>query len=388
MSTRWLGDLSSCFLLEDGWAFRQEVNRFLLGGRGGWRIPLAFAEFIGLKDGEDRVLVLGTGDTTVTLSRRRGHCSGNPIDRPLHRMKAADGDLLFLQVRGAQAHLLLRRVSEIGGSEALERLLWSCGLDPSDETLALDPWVKLVRALGGSAGQREEVRRRLMLRRDVNLLALQQSEIAAYSRRSVDSSWEYTGRPVQMGTPRLVLEGRDDQRHCLLGLLDASNRPPRGLTLTDGGLLWLDGVDDVSQAEELLVRPPLGLIPSARRAAWCRWLRLEHVLRLTALSSRHWEVRQAGAGWAPSDEVGAVTLIDALEHVAKLAFDADAERLPQARVRSPYPRSAGAFRSLVDEAIRGGLRALGADHDSGFRAVYSRSEIAAASIHECLAPRP
>jgi hypothetical protein len=383
MSMRWLGDLRTCFLLEDGWAFRQEVTGFLLEGRGGWRIPLAFAEYIGLADGDYRVLRLPNSELVVTLTRHRGHCSGGPIDAPLDELEAEDGDLLFLQVRRSRGRLLLRRRSERPDRDALSGLLWSCGLDPTAESIRRDPWPRLGRALGGSAAGRDEVRRRLMRRGDERLLALlENAQPASRRSHSDDSTWPYTGRLAVDVTGGVVVEGDDGERRVLLGILDASNRPPRELTLSDGGLLWARGMGSDSDIDAYMSSPPVGLIPSARRRGWCRWLRAEHLLRLSALRDLEWCVERRSDGWATPDGAVATALIDALE-TAVCDIPA-ADRPPLTRVRTPYPRTAGAFRALVKDAVDQGLRSLVADPDSGFRAVYSGREISAASLHECL----
>ena len=383
MTTRWLGDLRTCFLLEDGWAFRQEVSRFLLDGRGGWRIPIAFAQHVGLADGEDREIRLQGSEQTLTLIRRAGHCSGSPIGGPLNELHADDGDLLFLQVRGARGSLLLRRRSELSEADALSQLLWYCGLDPTDEAVQREPWPRLGRVLGGSAAGREEVRHRLMRRGDEKLLALlEQSHSFSRRGRADDTSWPYTGQLAHDTAGMLVVEGSDGRRRVLLGVLDASNQPPRELVLTDGGLLWTEDTGSGPPIDRYLGAPPLGLVPAARRSGWRRWLRAEHRLRLAALSGVDWRVKRRQERWTVQNGTAAASLIDALE----IAVDdvAAADRPPVSRVRTPYPRTTGAFRGLVEDAIDQGLRSLTADPESGLRAEYSDAEVPAASLHECL----
>jgi hypothetical protein len=385
MGTRWLGDLRTCFLLEGGWGFRQEVNRFLRAGRAGWRFPLAFAEFVGLGDGQDRELNVQGSKETLTLSRRRGHCSGGPIGHALSVLQAADGDLVLLQVQGSEARLRLRSTRERVQGTPLEELLWSCGLDPADESVQRDPWPKLGRALGGSAAGREEARHRLLVRGDDRLLSLlEASRVTTQSTGSKsDPSWHYTGALVGDGSSRVVVEGGYGRRRVLLGVLDASNQPPRGLVLTDGGLLWMEACRrEASGVDDLLTAPPIGLIPSARKKGWCRWLRAEHVLRLCALHGVDWQIRKTNDGWHTSSGSVCDTLIDALEHAAPEVPDGG--RPPAMLIRSAYPRSAGAFRVLSEEAVSRGLQALGADQDCGFRATYAGGDVLAASLHESL----
>jgi hypothetical protein len=222
-----------------------------------------------------------------------------------------------------------------------------------------------------------------MRRGDEKLLALlENSQPASRQGNSDDSTWPYTGRLVLEVTGGIVIEGNDGRRRALLGVLDASNQPPRDLTLTDGGLLWTEHVGSGSDADTYLSAPPDGLIPSARRSGWCRWLRAEHLLRLSALRDVEWRVERRSNGWAAANGVPATALIDALEAVVGEAVAS--ERPPLTTVRTPYPRTAGAFRALVEAAVHHGLRSLAADPDLAFRAFYTEREIAAASLHECL----
>jgi hypothetical protein len=339
---------------------------------------------MGLADGEDRELRLSDLAEALTLSRRGDHCSGTPIDAALRALHAREGDLLFLRVRGSEARLILRRRRELSDGNPLSELLWSCGLDPTDEPLRREPWPRLGRALGGSTDGRDEVRHRLIVRGDERLLALLENSKAVRLAVSDDSWWPYTGWLVQDARPAVVLDGEDGRRRVLLGVLDASNRPPRELTLTDGGLLWVETPTVGAEVSSLLSAPPEGLIPSGRRAGWCRWLRTEHILRLRALCDTEWWVERTTDGWNTQKGVVYGALLDVLD----LAFEeATGEpRPPASRISRPYPRTAGAFRALAEDAVKRGLRALRADPDSGFRAVYGDDELSAASLHECLMP--
>jgi hypothetical protein len=181
----------------------------------------------------------------------------------------------------------------------------------------------------------------------------------------------------------MVVDSGDGRRRVLLGVLDARNQPPRGLVLTDGGLLWMEGHGlDTSDVEDVLAAPPVGLIPSARRKGWCRWLRAEHALRRCALHGVDWQIRKTNDGWHTSSGSVFDTLIDALEETMQEVPDGG--RPPAMPIRSAYPRSAGAFRALAEEAVSRGLQALGADRDSGFRATFAGGDVLAASLHESL----
>ena len=171
---RWIGDLKTCFLLEEGWAFRLHVNRFQLNGRAGWRMPLSLAESLGLSEAETRFLEPMNPELIqeVSLTHKAGALIGGPIDVPLHHLGAAAGDYAFFCVRGNRYDFVLRARGELLDADALGTLLWSCGLDLRDESLRHSPWRHLARSLGGEMRGREEVRRRLRVRRDDELLKL------------------------------------------------------------------------------------------------------------------------------------------------------------------------------------------------------------------------
>ncbi|MCI4338669.1 MAG: hypothetical protein L3J72_05145, partial [Thermoplasmata archaeon] len=97
----WLGDLSTCFLLESGWGFRIEVNGFHLKGRKDWRLPLTIADVLAIPDGSSRRFqpVDPELGADLQLARSGGACLGSSLELPLRRLRAAEGDLVFLCVR-------------------------------------------------------------------------------------------------------------------------------------------------------------------------------------------------------------------------------------------------------------------------------------------------
>lgn len=392
MSTRWVGDLKTCFLLQDGWAFRFEVTYFHLDDRGGWRFPLTYAEHVGLCESEERFLTLASGalEARTWIVRYGSQCSGGPIAEALHSLGADEGDLAFFWVRGNRYGISLRRRSELLSADPLTTLTSSCGLDPADARTKSDPWPLLSRALGGAGGGREEVRRRLAVRRDDKLAAIVDSLArgGATAPEQVGEPWP-PGWPYRMpeaqAEPYFSLIGGDGTLRTAVGVLDGSNQPPRDLLLSEGNLLWRahEAAADSGEISELLQRPPRGLAPAASRGAWVRLMRAEHVARRAALAGFDWTVSWQNGKWRAA-EASYEALADALAAVGDSGSGVVA--VPTARVRTPYPRSAVAVRHAFDDAIQAGLHTIGAD-PAGFRADYGGAIVTGASLHEIAIPR-
>jgi hypothetical protein len=386
--TRWIGDLKTCFLLEEGWAFRLHVNRFQLKGRAGWRMPLSLAESLGLSDGETRSLKPMNPELIqeISLTRRSGALIGGPIDVPLHRVGAVEGDYAFFCIRGDRYDFVLRARSELREADALGTLLWSCGLDQRDETLRHSPWRHLARSLGGESRGREEIRRRLHARRDDELLSLLEAVEAEGGVRLPGwiEGWAYRAAPLPH-EQLLVLEGGEHGVRVAVGVVDTSGQPPPGLIPSDGGVLWLDQPAgfEYEEVEALLNAPPDGLVPAARRSEWSRWMRAEHVARRAALVGSDWSVKPNGQGWSTSGDAHD-RLVEALESLEDPRHGDAA--VPAAPIRQTYPRSAVAFQRAVEAAIRKRLALIRADATRGFVAAYgSGREVVGASLMDVLA---
>jgi len=387
---RWIGDLKTCFLLDMGWAFRISVNRFQLKGRGGWRMPLSLAESLGLSEGETRQLKPMNSELVqeVELARRANALFGGPIDLPLRRLDATEGDYAFFCLRGDRYDFVLRSERELDGADSLETLLWCCGLDIHDDAVRHSPWRHLARVLGGEAGGREEVRRRLQARRDTQLLTLLEiveAEGAVRNPGWIDA-WACRA-PILPDEHYFVLEGVDHGVRVAVGVVDTSGQPPRGLVRSKGGLLWLDqpGGLDLDEVKRLVSSPPSGLVAAARRSAWSRWLRAEHIARRAALAHVLWTVEPKPDGWWVAGIVYD-DLIQALEAAGAGAF-ADV-RAPAVQPRKPYARSVVAFRRTLDAAIRGRLSSIRGDAGFGFAASYaSGREAVGASLMDVLTDR-
>ena len=387
---RWIGDLRTCFLHDPGWVFRLEVNRFQLRGREGWRLPLTFADYCGLGDFEHRVLRPSQTNLSheIWIERRFTACVAGPIDGPLRSLGATSGDLAFFHVRGDCYAMNLRPRDELHDDGPLRTLLWSCGLDPNDPEVITEPWVRLARALGGSGTGRDEVRQRLETRGDDSLLGLLEETSRGATgydddaRAAWPEGWQYR-LPAADLTSFPALRGRDQSIRVALGVLDATNRPPRELILEDGNILWLQQspIADPDDLLEMLRVPPRGLVPAAHREGWARILRAEHAARRRALAGDEWAVAVSESRW----EIGGRpygSLVDALDSLR----DTEDELVPAPAkgVQSPYPRSAVALRRFAEEAVQAGLKAIVADPTFGFRGEYVGQDVTGAALHEIL----
>src|SRR4051812_30693666 len=101
MAARWIGDLSTCFLLQDGWAFRLKVNRFQLKGKPGWQMPLSVADALSLDVGS-RIELPCSNDSIrhhLWIEARPDACIGGDIGIPLRQIGCHEDDLAFFVFR-------------------------------------------------------------------------------------------------------------------------------------------------------------------------------------------------------------------------------------------------------------------------------------------------
>jgi hypothetical protein len=362
----WLGDLRRCFLLEEGWGFRFEINRFVLKGRA-WPLPVTVADSLGLEAVDHRWLSPQRPDLAaqVEVTRSGGSCLVGATAEPLRRLGARDGDLAFLCFQEARYAIVLRREDELEGADAIAKLLWRCGLDPSDPVNRGDPWGRLSRVLGGSERTRDEVRRRLEARGDSALLALldEVGIVAPARTESWPTGWQYLIPDAALGDA-LIVHGANGRVRRLVGVVDVSGQPGDELLVTDGGLAWIEEEADVAVREIPRAR---GLIPAARKRGWTRWLRAEHALRLVGLAGEEFWVNRERTGWR-AGVASADSLIEGVETVPRVV--APVSEGPAEPVRTPYPRAALPFDRAARDAEERGILALGADPRSGIRAIY------------------
>jgi hypothetical protein len=372
-----IGDLSTCFRLDDGWAFRLKVNGFHLKGTPGWRMPVSVGEALGLETGEqlDLPCLIDGVDHALTVERRADTCAGGEIDVPLSAVGAEEGDLAFIELRHDGYSVTLSRRANLDDPDPLVALLWNCGLRGDDPAVRADPWPRLARALGGGGRTLDGVVERLCRRRDTRLLTL--LEAAAENDAVVaDGSdwpieWQYTLAPANIDGA-LIVRRKDGTLRRLLGVVDGTAQPASELHLGDGGTLWmtLPGEEGLKGSNELLTAPPIGLVPSALRAGWVAWMHAEHLARRAALGGVEWRIGLSEGRWIMGElETG--LLSEALAATASDTAEQDQVPPPAKRVHHAYPRNATAFRAIVREALNNGLMAIRSDAQVGFSAQFS-----------------
>ena len=376
MAKRWIGDLSTCFLLEDGWAFRVKVNRFQLKGKPGWQMPVSVGEALALDHGQRVALRCSNEgiDHTLVLERRADALVGSEIDLALRRLSCQENDLAFFAFRPDCYRVVVRHQHEHDPQDPLGSLLWHCGLDPHDDEIRARPWQRLARAIGGTGNTPDAVEERLRARGDKRLAALL-TEAAAQGRTGNGLSiwppfWQFV-LPDQDDGDRFVLQRPDGWIRTALGVLDGSAQPPRDLTLGEGGTIWLtlSPADDLGLVDALLESPPAGLVPSAARPSWVRWMRADHAARRAALLGTAWCVERGTHGWR-LDGAEDRPLEDALLSL-RASEQKMVSRPPRSRVQSAYPRNGLAFAAAVRRACTDGLVALFAADETGYRAMFA-----------------
>ncbi|MDO9410094.1 hypothetical protein [Patulibacter sp.] len=284
-------------------------------------------------------------------------------------------DLAFLVLREDRYSIVVRRTSEVDHGDALGTLLWSSGLDPSDSVVRGDAWRRLVRTLGGTGSTAEALTERLKKRGDKRLMPLvaPAEECVTLERNNVQwpPGWQYV-LPAADCERYFCIRGVDDRVRALVGVMDGTGSLPPGLIEGDGGTLWLEASwgdeSAVEAVKSLLTDPPVGLVPSAARQLWTRWVAGEHQARLAALTGSDWTVELGSGGWAYEGQ-SAPDLLSALEMIRP-----DASRpasAVQIRTSTNFPRNRLGFRDGVERLVESGVRFLRANPDTGFSAVLA-----------------
>lgn len=373
--TRWPGDLKTCFLLDRGWSFKKPVDQYLLDGTPWWRMPLSLAEACGLEPGDSRELAPHRPllEQSLEVERRYDSFVGGAMGIALSNLKAEDGDVVFVTLRGDTYDLVLRRRSEIGTGDTLGLFLWNCGLDPHDSQCRSAPWDRLARVLGAGSGGRQQIRSRLEVRRDQRLLELiDDLERNGHDRGDSDPwppGWQYSA-PEGEGGDYFFLTGNDGSARVAMGVVDATGQPPAHFLVTEGGLCWMEQKTGFrADAIATMLRDAgRGWFPAAMRANWTSWIRTEHRARRAALADTRWSVRRDGAAWVGSEQ-HFERLTDALAHVA--VDVPDPVTAPEGKAHAAYPRSSSAFQGIVERAVSRGLSEIRGDSRRGFRCLHA-----------------
>jgi hypothetical protein len=289
--------------------------------------------------------------------------------------------------REASYRMIVRKAREVEPDDPLGSLLWYCGLDPRDDEVQSRPWDRLSRALGGSGGTPEAVKSRLEERRDKRLAALLDDARAVGPRLTPGwpPFWQYV-LPDQDEVEMFVLQRSDGFARVAVGTLDATAQSDASLTLGDGNLLWatLQPTDEFERIQDLCDAPPSGLVPSARKGSWIRWLRAEHAGRRAALLGEDWVIDVDSDGWrlrgSTFGELTAALLSLRLDD--RTVCDA-----PTTRVERPYPRTGLAFTGLVRRARGAGLRALRGAGTEGYEAEFESRTATGACLVDVLGCR-
>lgn len=349
----WAGATPRCFLLDAFWATRLFVNAALLRGAG-WQLPPPIAAGLEITDELFLAPARPALGDDLTVSRRASTCSVSGFPAVLRALSVMEGDFVFVTLTRITYDVTARRRRELVEGDALGRLLWGCGIDPSNEGIRADPWSAVARALGGSSPDREALRQRLIARGNVELVAaLDESRPHPPSTSSQSDRW-----PIGWECVAPLVE---DQRWYAVSSLDGAVRvalgvvsgpPPKGVVADAAGVAWIDAVpdaDDPTGSHDYSEAVVLG------DESWVRWKRAEHNAVRASLAGNAWRFDYTGGEWR-SIESSFGTLPDALAKIA--ASDVPMLVPPQARSRAPSPRSGFAYERLIRHATTRGLVAI------------------------------
>ena len=311
----------------------------------------------------------GLAGEDVGVARTEGACAAGSIDVALARLGADEGDVAYFCFREGRYDIVLRRLGELDAGDPVGHLLWSCGMDPSDNHYRRDLWHRLGIVLGAQTGTREGIRRQLEARRDSERLELLERVVSAHAApasRAWPAGWQYTAA-LDEESELLALLGPNGERRIARGVAEASSRPDNGLIVSDGGLAWTEDKSGSANGSAENSDPQIaGLFPAALKPSWNRWLRAEHRLRVAGLCGLGFAVSRDQGAWVV-DGVRFDSLLDALDGHDVPSTVPDP---PYESARTAYPRAAFAFERALASAAANGLVTLETNSRSGIRAVY------------------
>ena len=357
----WAGDLANCFLIDGAWAVRLYVDAPLLRGAT-WRIPGPVAKGIGVEDA--RSLAPRSGPTIALIVRRRGTgFAGESLAESLIRANVAEGDFVFVRLSARNYELVGRRRREVLMGDGLGRLLWGCGIDPSDRDARSRPWDSVARAIGGTEPTRENVRQRLVERGNFDLVTALEEARVIRSVVDEDPAWPegwFFTTPLASDPSQFALDNGNGRIRVAIGVSDG---PSNGSALVDPtGISW----KELSSVELLRLPPP------EMHEQWIRWKRAEHHAVRSSLTGSTWQLEFDGSAWTLDQGETFVDLADALGSVPT---NLDRQPIPPATsAQAACPRSGFAYGRLIKRALSQGLRRIESAADVGLRATFESGE--------------
>ena len=359
--------LRSVFLLGAGWSYRIKITYDIIEGYDPTLIQ-SYADYLGLDPRSDRTYrAADQGLPPITVSRRR-HGGRNEawisgLDAVVDALRLATGDYLFVTFQRDTYTAYPRRWEELGSSDPLGELLWSCGLDPRDDQTRKRPWARLARVLGKEGSSREDVRAALLNRRDQYRLDL--LDEAQPDSEVVILPWPAAWRFVapQAADDLFKLANPGSYRIAVGWANPQDLTGPQHWVVSSDGIIWIqveakNGEVPTADGElqKLIDSPPPGVIAVPHE--WVQWAKAEHnACRLAVVDGVGWTLMRTTGGWMSDDGPTADSLLSALESLPRsnrLAVDVDVpdHAIPQ------YPRRALDFKLAERQAVRRGITAL------------------------------
>jgi hypothetical protein len=298
----------------------------------------------------------------VVRRRESGGARGGALRIALQFLDAVEGDFVFVTLHPSEYDLVARRRREVATDDALGQLLWGCGIDPNDAEARERPWAVVSRAVGGGESTREDVRGRLIERKNFDLVG--SLDRVGGTRRPPEPAdptwadgWEFTS-PMTNDNSMFALENGNGTIRVALGFPNLESDHP-GLLVDSTGLTWVERPDQGHW--ELPAE-----LPSER---WVQWKRAEHHAVRCALAGERWRIVLANRGWQTEDGRAHASLTEALLSLAP-ANGATPPR-PTTPIHGTSARSAFAYERLVTRALRRGLADIRADADGGLVATFA-----------------
>ena len=201
---------------------------------------------------------------------------------------------------------------------------------------------------------RDEVLRKQVRARDQPVSASVIGRLSPWTLRAAamgSQTWEHGwwfSLPLVADMRRFALTNGTSIRTAVGVITDPRPLGPN-YSITDGGLVWIEGTDISGLALPGAVRR------TCDNSGWVRWARAEHAARLASFSST-WCIDRIEDRWFVNGRV-ACTLLDALEAVGYQGSAVTFTQAPEPR-RTSWPVSATAFSMAADRSANKGLARL------------------------------